>query len=51
MINIAICDDEKYMSDKIRAMVYGFFRKKNKRVAVAQFSSGKELLELSLIHI
>ncbi len=45
MINIAICDDEKYMSDKIRAMVYGFFRKKNKRVAVAQFSSGKELLE------
>lgn len=45
MIHIAICDDEKYMSDKIRAMVYGFFRRKNKSVNVTQFSSGKELLE------
>lgn len=33
------------MSDKIRAMVYVFFRRKNKSVNVAQFSSGKELLE------
>lgn len=45
MIHIAICDDEKHMSDKIRAMVYVFFRRKNKSVNVAQFSSGKELLE------
>ena len=32
MIRIAICDDEKYMSDHIRAMVSDFFHKKNREV-------------------
>lgn len=45
MIHIAICDDERYMSDKIRKMVSDFFRQKNMEMAVLQFSSGKELLE------
>lgn len=45
MIHIAICDDEKYMSDKIREMVYRFFRSENMEITVTQFSSGKELLK------
>ena len=28
MINIAVCDDEKCMSEKIEKLVEGFFRKK-----------------------
>ena len=28
MIHVAICDDEKYMSDMIRRSVSDFFRKK-----------------------
>lgn len=45
MIHIAVCDDEKYMSDKIKAMVSDFFRRKNMEIAVFQFSSGAELLK------
>lgn len=45
MIRIAICDDEKNMSDKIRAMVIEFFRRKNMEIAISQFSSGEELLK------
>lgn len=45
MLCIAICDDEKYMSDKIRAMVSDFFRRKNMDIVISQFSSGKELLQ------
>lgn len=45
MVHIAICDDEKYMSDKIRAMVSAFFRRKNMDIEISQFSSGKEVLE------
>lgn len=45
MINIAICDDEKYVSDKIRNMVADFFHRKNMEIAVFQFLSGEELLK------
>lgn len=45
MIYIAICDDEKYMSDRIRTMVSGFFGRKNMEITVSQFSCGEELLE------
>lgn len=45
MIHIAICDDEKYMSDKIRKMVFHFFHGKNIEVAITQFSCGEELLK------
>ena len=45
MIHIAVCDDEKYMSDAIRTMVYDFFRRKNMETVIWQFSGGKELLE------
>lgn len=44
MINIAICDDEKYMSEKIEKMISEFFRKKNINISVLQYSSGEELL-------
>ncbi len=44
MIRIAVCDDEAYMSDHIRAMACDFFRGKQKETAVVQFSCGEELL-------
>ena len=44
LIRIAICDDEKHMSDHIRAMTSDFFRKKNKEIQFRTFSSGEELL-------
>ena len=45
MIYIAICDDEKYMSDLIRTMASVFFRKKNREISLRTFSSGEELLD------
>ena len=33
------------MSDAVRTMAAGFFRRKNREAAVLQFSSGKELLD------
>ncbi|NBH82983.1 DNA-binding response regulator [bacterium C-53] len=45
MIYIAICDDEKYMSDKIRNQVSAFFRKKNMEASILQFPSGGKLLK------
>lgn len=45
MIHIAICDDEKYMSDHIRTMVLDFFRGKNMETVIHQFPSGEELLK------
>ncbi len=44
MIRIAICDDEKYMSDHIKAMASDFFRKKNREIHLRTFLSGEELL-------
>lgn len=44
MIRIAVCDDEKYMADEIKAAVSAFFRRKNMEVSVSRFSSGEELL-------
>ena len=44
MIHIAICDDEKYMSDHIRAMASDFFRKKNSEIRLRTFLSGEDLL-------
>ncbi len=44
LIRIAICDDEKHMSDHIRSMVLDFFRKKNREISLRMFSSGEELL-------
>lgn len=44
MICIAICDDEKHMSDHIRAMTSDFFRKKNREIHLRTFLSGEELL-------
>ena len=45
MLHIAVCDDEKYMSDKIKAMASDFFHRKNMEIEILQFSCGKELLE------
>ena len=44
MICIAICDDEKYMSDHIRQMAADFFHRKNMETNIRQFSGGEELL-------
>ena len=44
MIHIAICDDEKHMSDQIKTMTSGFFRKKNREIRLWTFASGEELL-------
>ena len=44
MIRIVICDDEKHMSDHIRAMTSDFFRKKNREIQLRTFTSGEELL-------
>ena len=44
MIRIAICDDEKHMSDHIRAMASDFFRKKNREIQLGTFTSGEDLL-------
>ncbi len=44
MIRIAVCDDEKSMSDQIRKMVSDFFRAKNREASIRQFLSGEELL-------
>lgn len=45
MICIAVCDDEKYMSDRIRTMVSDFFSGKNMETAILQFSCGEDLLK------
>ena len=45
MIRIAICDDEKNMSDNIRAMVSAFFCRENMETVILQFSCGIELLD------
>ncbi len=45
MLHIAICDDEKYMSDKIKRMASDFFGRKNMDIIISQFSSGEELLK------
>ena len=44
MISVAICDDEKYMSDQIEKSVSDFFHGKNMEVVVSQFPCGEELL-------
>lgn len=44
MIHIAICDDEKYISDNIKAFASEFFRKRNIEIHLKTFSSGEELL-------
>lgn len=44
MIHIAICDDEKYISDNIKVFASDFFRKKNREIQLRTFSSGEELL-------
>ena len=44
MIRIAICDDEKHMSDYVKAFVYDFFHKKNREIHLRTFLSGEELL-------
>ena len=45
MVNIAVCDDEKCMSEKLKKMTEDFFRKKNTDIFVVEYSSGEELLK------
>lgn len=45
MIDIAVCDDEKCMSEKLKKMTEDFFRKKNTDISVVEYSSGEELLK------
>ena len=45
MIHIAVCDDEPYMSEQIKALVSEFFRKKNREICLRTFAGGEELLK------
>ena len=45
MINIAVCDDEKCMSEKIEKLAEDFFKRKNTDISVVEYSSGEELLK------
>ena len=45
MIHIAICDDEKHMSDLISTLVSDFFHKKNREIRIRIFPGGEELLD------
>ena len=45
MIYIAICDDDKTMSNQIRIMASDFFGRKNMDITILQFSGGEELLK------
>lgn len=45
MITIAICDDEKYILDKLKRLAVGFFQRKKVEVKVIVFRSGEELLD------
>lgn len=47
MIYIAVCDDEKCMSEKIEKMAKDFFRKKNTDICIAEYASGEELLKIN----
>ena len=47
MIHIAICDDEKCMTEKIEKMTVDFFKKKNTEISVVAYSSGEDLLKSS----
>lgn len=44
MIRIAICDDEKHMSDHMRTLVSDLFCIRNREISLRMFSSGEELL-------
>ena len=45
MINIAVCDDEKCMAEKIEKMAENFFRKKRTEISIIKYSSGEGLLK------
>ena len=45
MINIAICDDEKFMSDELSGLLYEFFSPKNIEIKICQFTNGSTLLK------
>ena len=45
MIHIAVCDDEKYMSERVKKLAESFFRKKNTEISIVEYSSGEDLLK------
>lgn len=45
MLYIAVCDDEKCMSEKMKKMAEKFLEKKNASFSVLEYSSGEELLK------
>ncbi|MCI9123993.1 MAG: response regulator transcription factor [Eubacterium sp.] len=45
MLHIAVCDDEREMSDYLKTLVSDFFRKKNREICVRTFGSAEELLD------
>lgn len=45
MITVAVCDDEKYLTDQIKKLVSEFFRGKNTEASVVCFSNGEDLLK------
>jgi len=45
LLHIAVCDDEREMSDYLKTLVSDFFRKKNREICVRTFGSAEELLD------
>lgn len=45
MLNIAVCDDEKYMTDFLADNISGFFSEKNTDCIIEKFFSGSQLIE------
>lgn len=48
MINIAICDDEKYFLEEEKLLIMKYFDNKNDMCHIDTFYSGEELLELGM---
>lgn len=44
MVRVAVCDDEKQICDKVKAMAADFFHRKNVETMVLRFSRGEDLL-------
>lgn len=45
MVRIVVCDDEKQICDRIKAMAADFFHRKNVETMILRFSCGEELLK------
>ena len=45
LLNIAICDDEKFQRETIRKRLEDFFKEQNSNYTVEEFSSAEQVLD------